>query len=164
MYVDKSTGKMFVVGGIDEESHLEIMHSLHQLNTTKHKRILMHFSTLGGDDEQAFGIYDLIKNNPKPVDILVSGPCNSSGTLILQAASKRMAYANSTFLLHYGVPEYTCIQHTEFAKILDDNWINIIATRMKRPITYIDVIHRTETYWTALQALDFGLIDKIVTR
>lgn len=163
MEFDAKTGRILCVGGVDEEMHKFILSALNHLNGTRHKTLTMILSTGGGDSFIAMGIYDLLASNTKPICIIANGPCNSAGTLLLQAGHTRLATPHSSFLYHYGQPDADNWQEQEFQKRMDDKWIDLIAERTnKTSRRELDLMHKGETYLTANDALLHGLIDGII--
>jgi ATP-dependent Clp endopeptidase proteolytic subunit ClpP len=88
--VDNAMAEFFVKG----------MHILETQNREKSINVIMN--NPGGDWYHGMAIYDAILNSPCPCVIKVYGYAMSMGSVILQAASKRIMMPNSRFMIHYG--------------------------------------------------------------
>lgn len=69
------------------------------LTSTPHDRILVDIETDGGEVDEAFRIFELLRAQPLPM-AAISGKCHSAGMIILMGAALRLAKPNATFLLH----------------------------------------------------------------
>jgi ATP-dependent protease ClpP protease subunit len=167
--IDNVHHQLFLVGPVDDDMYQRTALGLQYLNTIGEgplsgPAIRVILSTTGGDVSSAFAIYDLFKANSRPVDILVNGPCMSSGTLILQAARDRAATPHSSFLIHYGSRSADSHSEAEYDRRMHEKWVDLMADRAAPRTSRhdMDLLHRGETYLTAPEALMHGIIDRIV--
>lgn len=100
--IDLHTKRLFLRGEVNEEMFARCQNGLAILNQMQPKRITIELTTDGGDVYEAFGMYDLIKNNKFPVDVHAVGYCMSAGPIILQAGKYRTATATTQFMTHAG--------------------------------------------------------------
>ncbi|MDP1689875.1 MAG: ATP-dependent Clp protease proteolytic subunit [bacterium] len=135
--------------------------------------IEIEFISYGGDLKLSLGIYDRLMRVKVPVNIYVYGPCESGGSLILQAAAKRYISRNTTLMLHYGFTgdEGTsdparlreAMRHHEQ---LMDMLVGIYLSRCNRDrLTekqLRDDIMRIESYFDAEKCVELGLADEII--
>lgn len=66
------------------------------------KPITVTMNNLGGDQYHAMAIYDRIMGSPCQVIMQATGYVMSAGSIILQAADRRLLSRNATVMLHYG--------------------------------------------------------------
>jgi ATP-dependent Clp endopeptidase proteolytic subunit ClpP len=89
--------------GVDNfmaEYFVKGMHLLEKNSDTKDITVIMN--NPGGDWYHGMAIYDSIKNSPCCCTIKVYGYAMSMGSIILQAADKRIMMPNSRMMIHYG--------------------------------------------------------------
>lgn len=89
--------------GVDSfmaEYFIKGMHLLESNN--KEKEILILMNNPGGDWYHGMAIFDSIKGSSCFCIIKVYGHAMSMGSIILQAADKRIMMPNSKFMIHYG--------------------------------------------------------------
>jgi len=136
------------------------------------KPITIIMNNPGGDVYHGMAIYDAIKSCKNQVIIIVYGYAMSMGSIILQAADKRVLAPNASLMVHDGVDGG--IDHTQ----------NVLrrAKEIKRIINMIDEIFYSQmikknpklkrkevrsmqmfdTYFSAKEAVDMGLADEIL--
>lgn len=66
------------------------------------QHITIDLTSYGGDLYHSLGIFNRIRACTVPVHVRVFGPCMSGGSLILQAAERRLLYPSSRMMIHYG--------------------------------------------------------------
>lgn len=166
--IDLQNERIILFGAVDVNMLRRLIMGLSLLNKAASKKapspITVVLSTYGGDADIALGIYDLIKNNARPVHVCAIGPCMSAGSIILQAGRRRVSLPSTTFLFHFGDESAgskaeRCMNETRTAY-----WNGIIADRSGASMKLVDQWHAGETFFTAPEALKFNLIDKIVER
>ena len=135
--------------------------------------IEIEFFSYGGDLKLSFGIYDRLMRAPVPVNIYMYGPCESGGSLILQAATRRYISRNTTMMLHYGFTgddgtsdpkrlKEAVRHHNQLMKML----MHIYYARCNRKLLtkkqLRDDIMRIESYFDAKTCIKLGLADEII--
>lgn len=125
----------------------------------------------GGDVHDGLAIYDRIRNSPCHVTMKIYGEASSMGSIILQACDLRIMSQNSVQLIHYGA--FSISKEAKSAyKFVDefkrtDKWMEkIYMDRIKKkdPLFRLGRLQRLlahDTYLTAEQSLDLGLVDQI---
>ena len=84
------------------ERAIKALHILDSTAPTGDKPITVIMNNPGGDEYHGMAIYDAIKSCKNHVTIVVFGMAMSMGSIILQAADKRVMSANSRVMIHYG--------------------------------------------------------------
>lgn len=165
--------RIFLSDAVDSDSAKDIIRKLWYLDhIAPGKPILFVINSPGGSVDSGFAIWDTIKMISSPVITLVTGLAASFGSLLSLAApkGKRLATPNARIMIHQpliggvirGQATDLEIQAKEMIKtramIVD---IYSLATG-KDPIAIEKAIDR-DNWMTSEEALEFGLLDKIVT-
>lgn len=131
--------------------------------------IQMLLSTYGGCVYDGLSLYDAIKNSKTEVDITCFGKIMSMGIVLLLAAKTRKAYRNTTFMIHEGsagaIGKVSDMEDSiDESKRLNDIYFGIIESETKIPKAKLDEIRkrRKDWYFTAEEALEYGLITEII--
>jgi ATP-dependent protease ClpP protease subunit len=137
------------------------------------EHIEIEFSSYGGDLYTSLGIFDRLTMVSVPVHMYVYGPCQSGGSLILQAATRRYISANSRLMLHYGSTsdegpsdpwrmKELAREHEE----LMDLMVRIYMSRCNKLILSEEKLRKeilpSESYLNAEVCLRYGLADEII--
>lgn len=158
--------------GEDEISAIsteKLFKALTVLNNINAEDITIVLNTSGGDTHQGMVMYDMIKTIPCKVTIKVIGSAHSMGSIILQAADKRIMSKHSTMLLHYGQTSIDAESDNfkrwqkEYERI-EEVMEKILLNRMKKKNISkkkLKDMMKFDTILNAEQALKLGLIDEI---
>lgn len=170
MLLDKR--RLFLCDAIDNDTAQEIIRKLWYLEGKEPgKPITLVINSPGGSIDAGFAIWDQIKMITSPVATLVTGLAASMGSILSLAASPKLRFAtpHSRFMVHQprlsGVIQGQAtdleIQAREMLKtrkILVDLYV---ASTGKNAAAIEKAIDR-DTWMTAEEAKDFGLLDAIV--
>ena len=88
--------------GVDASMAEYIIKALHILDIKSNSPITIIMNNPGGDYYHGMAIYDAIKACRSEVTIQAYGHAMSMGSIILQAADKRILSPNCRFMIHYG--------------------------------------------------------------
>ncbi len=163
--IDLHQRRLYLNGEVNEEMFKRCQNGLAVINQMKPKDITIVLSTDGGCVYEALGIHDMIKGNPFPVNIHVTGYCMSAGPIILQAGKKRTASENTQLMLHLGQESVsgevgTVRKVQEHMKSMSRTMINILTSRAGKSIEVERAVNETE-YFSAHDAEELGLIDEV---
>lgn len=118
-------------------------------------------NTEGGDFYQGLAIYDFLKNYAN-LTIVCTGPVMSAGTIILQAATHRLATPCAQIMVHYGEDSNSNAEqakhNAEMLKLMKE----LLSARLKVTKRTLNNWFTKDTYFTAQRAMEVGLIDKVV--
>lgn len=174
LYLGANDGNKEADGEINEglaSTTIKSLLLLNQLDATAPITILLN--SPGGDVEQGFAIYDVIRALPNLVTITAVGGCHSMAAAILQAADTRLITKHASLLIHDGtsaVESYnrgTRKAHNEMAD-LHDKWyedILLAALKERDPAFSRQKLQNwlaKDTIFTAEKAVELGLADGIV--
>jgi ATP-dependent Clp endopeptidase proteolytic subunit ClpP len=136
------------------------------------KPITIIMNNPGGDVYHGLAIFDAIKTCKNHVTIIVYGYAMSMGSIILQAADRRVMGSNARVMLHYGTDGFsghvkTLEKVAEESKKLStwDEKLFLDKIKQKRSdytIAKVRKLLEHDTFLTAQEALDLGLIDEII--
>ena len=162
--------EILLVGPIDQTVHYYLARLLHYMVGESKERITITLNPPGGTLPDGLAVYDLITNIAKrvPIHIVGTGACMSMGVIILQAATKRYATRNTSFLLHelQGINVGTLGQqkdvHGEMLR-LQSTLNDILAERTglsKKELTKL--YERQEKFLDVDEAKKYNLIDGVI--
>ncbi|MEM7174376.1 MAG: ATP-dependent Clp protease proteolytic subunit [Chlamydiota bacterium] len=165
--------RLFLSSPVTDKSAKEVIRRLWYLEMTDPgKPILLVINSPGGSVDSGFAIWDQIQMATSPVTTLVTGLAASMGSVLSLAAApnKRFATPNARIMIHQPlIPGIIQGQATD----LEIQAKEIIKTRNaiidlyakstgKDPKLIGDTIDR-DTWMSVDEAIDFGLLDGVVT-
>lgn len=160
--------------GTDFRMAERIIKSLHLIKAHSKSRATINIimNNIGGDESHGFAIFDAIRSVKLPVNITVLGNACSMGSIILQAANKRIISRHAVMLLHYG--EITISGHslnTERAIAFQRRLNSVMESiyleriRVKHPsfnLKQLQEMIKLDCWLSAEEALELGLVDEII--
>lgn len=164
--------RIFLSDGVDSESAKEIIRRLWYFeHVAPGKPILFIINSPGGSVDSGFAIWDQIKMISSPVITLVTGLAASMGSLLSLSATKgrRLATENARIMIHQpliggvirGQATDLDIQAKEMLKTRA-MIVEIYAAATGKDVKAIEKAIDRDNWMTAQEALDFGLLDKVV--
>ena len=137
------------------------------------KEVRIILNSPGGEVYDGITIYNMIRHftgKGMPVEVEVMGLCASMATVVLQAATRRVACRHTRFLLH-EVSEFklfsdeTATEKEEEARelgIVNRMLAGILAERAGRQVEdVLMAIKRHELWMSAEEAREWGLVDEV---
>ncbi len=165
------TRQILLSGEVNKDLAEKIVRQLLVMEADSDDPIRIYIDSPGGDVDAGYAIFDMIRFVKAPVYCIGMGLVASAGALILLAAdkSRRIGLPNSHYLIHQplsgikGVATDIEIHAQELektkAKIND-----LIAAETGKPLEQV-ARDTDRDYWlSATEALDYGLISKVVSR
>lgn len=165
--------RLFIHDAVDNESSREIIRKLWYLEITNPgKPILFVINSPGGSVDAGFAIWDQVKMITSPVTTLITGLAASMGSVLSLCAApkKRFATPNSRIMIHQpmiggvikGQATDLEIQAKEMLKTRN-TLIGIYVDATGKDFETIERAIDRDTWMTPKEALDFGLLDGIVS-
>lgn len=160
------------VGEIEFESLKPTLETLNYArNDETISEITITLTSLGGYFRSALALYDYISAFPKPINIIAAGCCHSVAVLVLQAASRRLSYEHTDFMLHsayHYIPDRKTMEAvkrdvSEYERQERLVW-EIAANRTALTADELRQMFISEKYFAPQEALELGLIDQILLR
>jgi len=135
------------------------------------KEIYMYINSPGGSVTAGMAIYDTMQYIAPPVATLCMGQAASMGALLLCAGEKDMRYAlpHSRILIHQplggaqGQATDIGIQAREILR-MRESLNGILAGHTGQTMERIEKDTERDYFMTAKEALEYGIIDKIMTK
>ena len=91
--------------GVDHRMLQNFIKNINILKNTSKDPITIHMQTVGGCWYSGMGIYDCIRSCKCKTTFIAYGQLCSMGTIIIQAATKRLITPSSSFMVHWGSSE-----------------------------------------------------------
>lgn len=174
--VDLLNRHIFLNGDVGEEEIGLIIMGIKNMELLDPKRkITIHIDTFGGDLYEMFNLHDTMRSSSCPISTIASGKTQSAGVLLAASGDtgERSANLNTWFMLHCSTAsgeEYEglnasqimaeAIHHAE----LDKTWYKLLSERSNKSAGFWKKYceQPKNSYFSAKQAEEFGLIDKII--
>ena len=164
--------RIFLCDAVHNESAKEIIRKLWFLElSAPGKPILFIINSPGGSVDAGFAIWDQIQMITSPVTTLITGLAASMGSVLSLCAApkRRFATENARIMIHQ--PSISAVIRGQ-ATDLDIQAQEILKTRRALVKVYMDATGKDEktidkaidrdTWMSAKEAMDYGLLDRIV--
>lgn len=169
----KGTRSIFLGAVIDDQTATALIIALLQLDSESHEDITLYINSPGGGISSGLAIYDTIKLISSDVITICVGLAASMASFLLASGTKGKRYAlpNSEIMIHQPLVGSSGYEQETNIQILASH---LAKTRNKLEEIYslntgksVEQIHKDcerDKYMTAEEALEYGLIDKILTK
>jgi ATP-dependent Clp protease protease subunit len=162
---------VFIGTPIDDQiSNLVVAQLLHLESDDPDKDISLYINTPGGDVYSGLAIYDTMQFIKPDVQTICFGIAMSMGALLLTggAKGKRLALPNSRMLIHQpsaGFEGQATDIEIHAREILDmrGRIDKIFALHTGQPVEQIHEDMERDRFFKSDQAVEYGLIDQILT-
>ena len=136
----------------------------------KNKEISIYINSPGGECEAALGIYDMMQFITAPIKTICVGRACSAAADLLASGSpgKRLASPNSEIMIHSVQAELSGSNkeiQEEAARLrkFHKRSIELLALHTGQSFERISKDCEKDKYMTAEEALEYGIIDKILS-
>lgn len=165
--------RIFLSDAVDSESCSQIIRQLWFLELSQPgKPITFIINSPGGSVDAGFAIWDQIKMITSPVTTLVTGIAASMGSVLSLCAApgRRFATPNARIMIHQpmiggvikGQATDLEIQAKEILK-MRAKLVDLYVQATGKDYATIDLAIDRDTWMSAVEAKDFGLIDKVIS-
>lgn len=154
-----------IIGEINETAYTKFSDEL-----DRHRKGPVHIElhSEGGHAQDALAFYGKIRSYKHPVHLIAHGIVHSSAVLILAAADYREVSEEVQIMLHDSretfknatLDELLCA--TDRIEREERQWAKLLESRTGTPADVWRQLSRKETYMDCKEALQFGLINKIL--
>lgn len=135
------------------------------------KDISLYINSPGGSVTDGFAIYDTMQYIKCDVSTICMGMAASMGAFLLSAGTKgkRLALPNSTIMIHQPLGGYkgqaTDMEiHTRYMLDTKERLNRILSENTGKPLDIVKNDTERDNFMTAQQALEYGLIDKVIDK
>ena len=161
---------IFVGTAIDDDVANVIQAQLLYLQSLDDKAdISLYLNTPGGIVSAGLGIYDTMQLIKPNVNTICTGLAASMGSILLAAGEKRSILPHARVMIHQplggvsGQASDILIEAEEIKKCRDE-LCNILAEHTKQPFDKVFQDMDRDHWFTAQEAVDYGLVDKILSK
>jgi ATP-dependent Clp protease protease subunit len=155
----------------DQTANLIVAQLIYLSNEDPEAPIQMYISSPGGSVYAGMAIYDTMQMIPNQISTVAVGFTASFGTVLLTAGTKGHRYTlpNATIHMHQphggaqGQASDIEIQAREMLR-LKQRLNEILAESTGKDIKTIENDTNRDTYMTAEQAVEYGLVDKLLNK
>ena len=173
---------VFLTGGVEENMANHLVAQLLLLESQDNESpINMYVNSPGGYVTHGLAIYDTMQYIKAPVNTIIIGQAASMGSLLAQAGTgKRYMTQNARHMVHRvssgtgGTSGSIHVQELEFedarrhleeSKNLNKRLTEIYVKHNTKDKTYDELfeVMKHDTFMSAEESLEFGLVDEIVT-
>jgi len=161
---------VFLVGPVDEgTANLVVAQMLFLESENPDKDINFYINSPGGSIAAGFAIYDTMQFIKPDVSTMCVGMAASMGAFLLAAGAKgkRLALPNSTVLIHQPLGGFQgqasdVAIHAKYILSLRERLNRLLAQHCGKPVEQIERDTDRDNFLTAKEALEYGLIDKVL--
>ena len=161
---------IFIGTSIDDDVANVIQAQLLYLQSLDDKAdISLYLNTPGGIVSAGLGIYDTMQIISPKVNTICTGLAASMGSILLSAGEKRSILPHARVMIHQPLGGVTgqasdiIIKAEEIRKCRDE-LCNILAEHTKQPFDKVFQDMDRDHWFTAQEAVDYGLVDKILSK
>lgn len=160
---------IFLEGEINDQSSNIIVSELLYLDSLNNDEIYLYINSPGGSITAGFAIYDTIKYIKSDVVTVGIGLCASMAAFLLSSGTsgKRCALKNTEIMIHEPLGGVNG-QATEIKIVAErilklKNKLNkLLAKNTKKSLSKIEKDVERDYYMDSIDALKYGIIDKII--
>ena len=131
--------------------------------------VSLYLNTPGGIVSAGLGIYDTMQLIKPNVNTICTGLAASMGSILLVAGKERSILPHAKVMIHQplggvaGQASDILIEAEEIKKCRDE-LCNILAEHTKQPFDHVFQDMDRDHWFTAQEAIDYGLVDKILNK
>lgn len=161
--------QIFVFSQIDSYSAQYIVRELLAMDRKSSEEITMFINSPGGSVYQMFAIIDTMKIIKSPVRTVVIGIAASAAACLASAGKTRLISPTGQVMIHEASAgafgSVSSMQETlEQVAKQQEIMINMLAKNTNKSVSQIkEVINKTDKYFTAQEAMAFGIVDRIIS-
>lgn len=158
--------EIFLVGEINQNTAGNLIQKLMYLDSKDLGEITLYINSPGGEVISGLAVYDYIKIMKSSVRTVTIGDAASMGAIIFLAGEKREMLPHTRILIHdpsYGHLDVSGKKPHEIQRGVDslnkirETLAEIIADKTGKNLDEIYKITAEDNYFTAGEAIDFGL-------
>ena len=148
--------------GFNEEDFLKEIREIPEDNALE-----ISINSFGGSVYTALSIYSLLKAHKGEITFRVDGAAMSAATIITSVPNAKVIMPKGSMMMIHKVSTYVQGNTDDLRKTADDmeqlenNILDIYAEKTGKPVDEIKPVVDAETFFTAAQAVEFGLADEL---
>lgn len=163
------TRKLFLWGGVDDESAEKLVKRLLWLDSVSQDEITLFINSPGGVISSGLAIYDAMQAIGSPVSTVVCGQAASMGAVLLTAGAekRRFAWPHARIMIHQPLIHGEIIAPASDIQIQAEEMLRIrkvlneiLAKHSGKSVDQIERDTDRDNFMTADEAVAYGLIDE----
>lgn len=160
---------IFLTGEINDYVANIVISEFLYLDNLNHDNIYLYINSPGGSITSGMGIYDTMKFIESKVYTIGVGMCASMAAFLLSSGDTRLALENTEIMIHQplggaqGQATDIKIAAERIIK-LKEKLNQILAKNTKQPLEKIYTDTERNNFLSAKDALEYGIIDEIITK
>lgn len=165
--------KLFFTGKVNGRSANELIKQLMHLDQEGcGEEITLYINSPGGEVTSGLAVYDVIRLMESPVNTVCIGMAASMGAILFLAGRHRGMLPHTRLMIHdpsYGSGNIGGKKSHEIQRELDklnetrEALAEIIAEKTGKSVDEVYKVTAEDTYYSAKEALEFGLATEIIT-
>ncbi len=157
----------------DATASLVVAQLLYLESQDTEKDISLYINSPGGSITSGMAIYDTMQYIKCDVSTICIGMAASMGAFLLAAGAKgkRLALPNSEIMIHQPLISGGLSGQCSDIKIQSDHLVRIrqkmnemLAANTGKPLEQVQADTERDNYMTAQEAMEYGLIDKVIEK
>jgi len=170
--IDVQNRRVFLIDDIEADSIGAAIKGLYLMeNDSKEKPIEVFVGSFGGSEYEMFALYDVLRTLQCPIHTIAIGKCMSAAPLLVAAGKpgQRWATPHTFFMVHQSWAELDAQRIDEMNimfkhfSIMTERWYKLMAKHTNQTAAFWKkkCAKVGDSYFTADEALEWGLIDNI---
>lgn len=160
---------IFLCGEINDYTANIVISELLFLDNKSHEKIYIYINSPGGVITSGMAIYDTMQYIESKVVTIGLGMCASMGAFLLSSGDERLALENTEIMIHQPLGgaqgQATDIKiAAEHIIKLKEKLNKILSKNTKQPLDKIYNDTERDNFLSAQEAMEYGLIDKIIKK
>ena len=169
--VDVGTRTVSLNAEIDDDSIDFVLTNIDFLESIGDEPIRFLISTYGGDLIEMLNLIAVMQASDCVIETVAKGKCMSAGPLLVAAGDPghREAYSTVQWMIHVSSGLLEGTQHQleadiEWYRSLDKAWLKLLEECTDMPQSHWKKLMNKphDTFFTSEQAIEWGLIDRII--
>ena len=160
---------IFINGVIDDDISNIVIAELLYLDSVSNDDIYLYINSVGGSVSSGLAIYDTMNLVHSDICTLAIGTAASMGAFLLSSGTvgKRYSLPNTNIMIHQVLSSFEgCTNNikdsTDRMIELQKNLNKILSKNTKKSIKKIENDIKKDFYMSAVEACEYGLIDKVL--
>jgi len=164
---------VYFLGKVDEANMRGTLSGIQEISRAQKRKtiITLYVTSPGGYFPLAVAFYDLIRTEGTYLKTIALGQVSSAAILIFLAGEKRLASSHTRFHVHEMIRGWDSAEQlplsdlekvTAETKAEQELMCKILAEGTGLPAEKWEEISRAETFLTAQQAQEYGLVHRII--
>ena len=167
----KNTRSILLAAEVNQQTAMAVVLELLDLANESDEDITLYINSPGGSVTDGLAIYDVMNYIKPDVSTVVMGMAASMGAFLLSSGAKGKRYAlpNAEIMIHQPLGGTGLVQQTNLQIVAEhlaetrETLESIMSLQTGQPIAKIHQDCERDNYMTSQEALEYGLIDKILT-